>query len=426
MSEFPPPSQRANPFSRGAVLGVVLVGFAAFLAMLYFIAAGDTGGPDQTGTAHANSRGLNGYAGLVQLLENEGIDVERSRDRAGLDTPDLLILTPPRNTEPEELAAVLDDRQYFGPTLVILPKWATGRVTGELSDEDRERVQRDWVELLGPGRASWTEDLPAPFNFSHELDSSGASELSRWGGLGLSGVLPTNTKLYVEPDPTFDPLIIDASGNMLAFNVIGLPGSDYYENSHWTMFVVEPDLLNNYGLADANRAAAALALVQEAGYGDVNNVTFDMSLHGFGETMNLLTLAFQPPFLAATLCLILALIIIGWRAFLRFGASAVSGPEIAFGKRRLVANGAGLIIRANRLGLLADPYIALHERRLARALGIAHPDADTIDKALAIRLPQEEPFSLRAARLHNAIKPLQILRAARDLSDLTAKLNTKT
>ena len=40
-------------------------------------------------------------------------------------------------------------------------------------------------------------------------------------------------------------------------------------------------------------------------------------------------------------------------------AMAVQLPhrDAAFGKRRLVTNGAGLIVRGNRLGLLADPYI---------------------------------------------------------------------
>ena len=411
-----------SPFSKGAVLGLVLVGFAAFLAMLYFIAAGDTGGPDETGKAHAYSNGLNGYAGLVQLLEADGIAVERTRDRAGLRTSDLLILTPPINTDAEEFARVLEDRQYVGPTLVILPKWRTSRVTGELSEEDQERLKRDWVQLIRSESLPWTQDLPAPFGFAQQSVKT-EGKVVQWQGLGLAGKMPTALHLSVSPAPIFDAVISDAAGDMLVFHVRGEPGSDYYDDAHWTMFVVEPDLMNNYGLADPERAAAALALVKEAGYDD-GRVAFDMSLIGPGDALNLLTLAFQPPFLAATLCLILAIVIIGWRAFLRFGPSVVSGPQIAFGKRRLVTNGAGLIVRANRLGLLADPYISLTEQRLGRALGLAHPDPQSIDQALARRLPDGEPFSQLAQRLRDAQKSTEIMRAATALHELTQKLKT--
>ena len=48
-----------------AVLGMVLFGALAFVALLYFIGKGDTGpGPDN-GQAHALSHGLTGYAGLA-------------------------------------------------------------------------------------------------------------------------------------------------------------------------------------------------------------------------------------------------------------------------------------------------------------------------------------------------------------------------
>ena len=128
-------------------------------------------------------------------------------------------------------------------------------------------------------------------------------------------------------------------------------------------------------------------------------------------------------FLAATLCLMLALLIIGWRAFKRFGPAATTGgPGIAFGKQRLIANGAGLIVRARRLHLLGAPYAALTARRLADRLGLARADAESIDTALARRLPAEEPFSRRAARLESATRPADILGAAQALDDLTRKL----
>ena len=244
--------------------------------------------------------------------------------------------------------------------------------------------------------------------------------------MGFSGVLPTKNIVYAEESSAHEAQIVDGAGHILALKVIGNQGTDYYDNAHWTTIVVEPDLMNNFGLADRNRAAAAIELVRDAAYGDDTLITFDMTMHGYGNSTNLLTLAFQPPFLAATLCLILAILVVGWRAFLRFGPAAASAPDIAFGKSRLVSNGAGLIVRARRLGLLGSPYIALIERKLSRALGLSKPDAASIDEALARRLPSEEPYSYRAARLENAEKPSEILRAAQALNDLTEKLSGKS
>ncbi len=416
----------ASPFSRAGMLAVVLVGFAAFVAMLYFIGIGDTGEQERGGSAHASANGINGYSGLVRLLEGEGYDVERSRGREGLETTDLLILTPPKFTDPEEFATILQNREYLGPTLVILPKWNAGTPDQDnVAEEDADRMQSDWVTLNGANAASWTEDLPAPFKFTSQTEELGDDETANWKGLNRSGILPTRAINYAEEGSSYEAVITDAAGHILALNIVGEAGTEYYENSHWTMFVVEPDLMNNYGLADATRAAAAIALVREAGYGDMNSVTFDMTLNGYGSSVNLLTLAFQPPFLAATLCLMLAMVIVGWRAFLRFGPAVAASQEIAFGKRRLVSNGAGLIVRARRLGLLAVPYVSLTERRLGRALGIIRPDADAIDRAIAVRLPGEEPFSSRAERLRGASKPSDILDAARALNDLHTKLTQK-
>ncbi|MGB3471810.1 MAG: hypothetical protein WBA51_13390, partial [Erythrobacter sp.] len=97
-------SGNASPFTRTGVLGIVVIGFVAFLAMLYFLSAGETG-PDNSknGRAHAESNGLNGYSALVDLIEADGFSVSKSRAQSNLTTRDLLILTPPRYMDPEDL-----------------------------------------------------------------------------------------------------------------------------------------------------------------------------------------------------------------------------------------------------------------------------------------------------------------------------------
>jgi len=412
-------------FSRGGAFALIVGGFALFLALIWLIARGEDFGGGNNGQAHAVAKGLNGYAGLVRLAELAEFDVTRSRSPSGLQTEGLLVLTPPPATDPEELAEILRNRENIGPTLVILPKWEAMNPPPILPREAREKFKPGWVLLGEAYPLEWTGKLPSPYGFTHQIEKLEKDEEPGWDGLGEAGQLPTRTILYSDEDALHEPLITDAAGHWLAFRVIGKEGTAFYDDAHWTVFVAEPDLLNNYGLADQNRAAAALALLRTAAYdGDITSITFDLTQNGFGASENLLTLAFRPPFLAATLCLLLALLIIGWRAFKRFGPPlAVGGPAIAFGKERLIANGAGLILRARRFHLLGPPYAALSARRIAERLGLTRHEPLAIDEALARRLPAEEPFSRRAARLEAADRPADLLAAAQALDDLTTRLS---
>ncbi|WP_298300967.1 DUF4350 domain-containing protein [uncultured Erythrobacter sp.] len=425
MSEaLAPPSQgsavrTASPFTRGSVLAILVVGFSAFVAMLYFLGAGDTGGESANRNAHASSNALHGFAGLTRLLEANGYNVEKSRERSGLETPDLLILTPTRSTNPDDFAEILESRQYQGPTLVILPKWIAARPQGEVAEEDEERVQDDWVQLISPYSPEWAGELPELYSMNLSVEFK--EQPARWGGMRFAGQLPMNSILSSEHNPNHEALVIDDNGRRLALNVIGQEGTYFYDEAHWLTIVVEPDLMNNHGLADPARAALALALIEQAGY-DEKRVTFDLTMVGIGGATNLLTLAFRPPFLAATLCLILATLIVGWRAFLRFGPVVAQSQEARFGKTQLVTNGAGLIVRAGRLQLLAEPFANLAQRKVARTLGLSNPDADAIDAALAQRLPDEEPFSNRVDKLKSASRAGEVLRAAQNLNNLASKV----
>ncbi|MEM6858606.1 MAG: DUF4350 domain-containing protein [Pseudomonadota bacterium] len=455
----------ASPFSRAGMLAILVVGFGVFLAILYMIGSGNTG-PENSGNggAHAASNGLNGYSALVDLVEADGFDARRSRSASGLDTDDLLVLTPPKYMDPEELEQIIERREYRGPTLVILPKWNALPTSFLNFVETTEEVQDGWVLVSGISAPQWAEEetgmlalslqtggmpgaqdaedeLPSAFAeaISGEADEATAAERKKtltenpqtFRSLfpldELSGSLPTSIGFYSEPDVTREPLIVDQEGRMIAFSYEGAsyfddPDERYDEDfsaTNWVVFVVEPDLVNNWGLADETRATAALSIVRNMNWGDVDSVVFDLTLNGFGGTINLLTLAFQPPFLAATICLLLAMLIVGWRAFLRFGPAAARERETAFGKARLVTNGADLIVRAGRLRLLAEPYITLSAHRIARSLGLAKTEPEAIDAALAVRAPGEPSFTARANELRKAAKPTDILRAARALNQTT-------
>lgn len=164
--------KRASPFSRGAVLGMVVIGFIAFVAMLYFLSVGDTGGDENNGGGHAAANGLNGYSGLARLLDAEGYDVIRSREESGLDTNGLLVLTPPSFFDAEDLSRIIRDRAYVGPTMVIVPKWLAFQIPPMLEAQVEEEIEKGWVLMSGTDTPDWLAELEEPFNLETKINDT--------------------------------------------------------------------------------------------------------------------------------------------------------------------------------------------------------------------------------------------------------------
>jgi hypothetical protein len=430
-------SRAASPFSPGKMALVLLVGAGAFLLLLYALAEGWTGDTNDRNTAHANSNALNGFKGLVTLLEERDYDVSLSRNRDMGEIDALLVLTPSTDTDPDELQNVLEQRRYLGPTLVILPKWASA----PLPNEAPEGTPDDWVQLgFGIG-AAWFEQVD-----DLEPMTLRVGETHGWRGLGLTGDLPVNitAQAITEiPDKQLFPLVRDTEGDLLAgywnrngyhpdlAEAAGVQFSDEeWDNQDeelWPLVIVaEPDLFNNYGLADRNRALLALNLIELTLEDYDLPIVFDMTMPGFGGGENLLTLAFRPPFLAATLCLLLAALVIAWRAFRRFGPPLAEIPAFTHGKTQLARNGAALVERTRRWHLLGAPYAVLVSRRIATALHIREADEmareAAIDDALKAHGLEDIAFTQTAEVLRHARRPAEILRAASALRSIERML----
>lgn len=420
----------ANPFSRWAVLGIVVVGAALFVALLWMIATGAGFESGNDGKAHAEGRGLNGYAALAGYLDRRGYAVTLGKSRGGLDKPGLLVLTPPAQADGKEINRIVAARRYVGPTLVITPKWLA------LPADSRQKgAKRGWVNLQGIAPPRWE-------GFLDELSAKvSPMTAAGWQGAGLSGKLP-RTRFVMSGAGTGLVRLIHADETQTLAGFMDDGGtyprleamaqdrvlySGEEEDLYPLVIVFEPDLLDNYGMARFENARLAEALVGAMEVKPGDPITFDMTLNGFGRSRNLLTLAFTPPFLAATLCLLMAALILGWRAFLRFGPPLAAERAIAFGKRALVANSAGLVRRSRRLHLIGAPYADRSRERLMRALALPRSmpgeEADAaIDRALASRKADAEPFSAISARLRHARKPHDLVKAARDLHALERML----
>jgi hypothetical protein len=423
----------SNPFSPRAALALVLFGAIVFIALLWMIGTGMTGGSTNDGGDHAGGKGLNGYAALAGYLERRGMTVRRSQGEAAYAQPALLVLTPPHGADPKVIDRIVASRHLVGPTIVVVPKWLAAPVPAQMAGG-----KDGWVQIAGPLEVSWPgfrDDVSLDLAQSKRRDGAG------WQAEGLSGPLPDGRAVQSGSGRMLVPLVVSRSdGRMLAGYIddggiypgledmaLGGPSGDAdNEDTYPLVMVFEPDLLNNYGMASQNNARLAERLIRAAG-GGAGPVTFDLTLNGHSRSANLLTLAFTPPFLAATLCLLIAAAVAGWRAFLRFGPPRVAGRAIAFGKTQLVANAAGLIRRSGRLHLVTGTYAAAARERLARSLALprmadAAATEAAIDRALAARAPDAAPFSQIAGRLRAARRAPDIVRAAQDLHALERTL----
>ena len=435
-----PVAAGTNPFSPRVVLAMVLFGAGVFVALLWMIGAGMTHGSANNGEAHVGSKGLTGYAALADLLERQGHAVRRAQSIALLKDPGLVVLTPPMWTDGKALEKIIQNRRTIGPTMLVLPKWqAIPAKALQLGAKD------GWVQIAGTHSPDWLKDLGQyKLTAATSANDKNQDQVKKgppvsWSGLGETGNLP-DPRIQFDRSDFVVPLVIGGDGSVLAgywndhgdypalVHAAGNDGQaedeDVDETLYPLLIVDEPDLLNNWGMADENRAKAALELVRLAEGGKpAATINFDMTLNGFKRSPNLLTLAFTPPFLAATLCLLIAALVAGWRAFRRFGPPLAQGRVIAFGKAALVANSAGLIRRAGRMHLLAAPYAALVRERLARTLALPRqtdPERTeaAIDRALSARDPQAKPFSRIATELRGANRPAELLRAGQALQDV--------
>ncbi len=421
-------TKSSSGFPPRAMLALVLFGALVFVALLWMIGAGMGSRTPNDGSAHVGGKGLNGYAAIAELLEKKGYSVARTRNEGALDDQGLLVITPLADSDVKKIDRVIEARRLIGPTLVILPKWLAVPVPKGSNDP---KIKQGWVLLLDSSTPEWAKKSASLGPLKVGLLAM-KNEAARWTGLGRTDLrAPGNVSQFISGE-YIQPLITDSEAQILAGYIddgdypdlaeaAGVRSDSGGDGDRYPLVVVaEPDLLNNYGFADQTRAMLALALIELAADGE-ETINFDLTIPGYGRSANLLTLAFTPPFLAATLCLLLAALAVGWRAFNRFGPPQVGARAIAFGKRALVSNAAALIRRTGRLHLVAVPFADAVRERLARALALPqYADAAqteaAIDRALAARSPAARPFSTISAELRAARRSPDLLRAAQDLN----------
>lgn len=342
----------ASPFSRGTVLALLLAGIFSFsvLAVLASFAPDLRTGGDPR--AHALSKSAVGFGGLVKLLETQGQRVVISRNRAAPGGAALYVLTP----GDEVKASEVEKLTAGGATLLILPKWEIGP----------DLRSRDWVTRVG--------ETPLKAIAEGPLNLRGGVTLKRRKGVTETSFRDADgnilgsariTGLQALEGAKLDPLVVDQDGGII-LGELDLGGDDDYQP---IMILSDPDLLNTYALRDLAGARLAMAVLNQARPREDSPVFFDVTLNGYERGRNLWKLAFEPPFLAATLCALVAGVLMGLHAAVRFGAARREERAIGMGKRGLADNQAGLIRMAKREPRMAVPYLKLIRDRTARRVG---------------------------------------------------------
>lgn len=388
-------SRAANPFNPKLVFGLIAAGVVGFAALLLLLAYGGNMGTPRDGRAHALSVSATGFKGLVTLV-GAFRETRIVRDPSDLYSENLLVVAIEPTTTVEQVQELMQ-RRMDRPTLLILPKWIT------MPDP----AHRGWVRRIGagapiPALAALGKDSQAGrYRGTPPGTVSGADFLT-----GLS--IPVPDAPQVINGSALIPLVRVAGGDAL---VARLSAQPFY-------IVADPDLLNNQGLRDPARARAALALIDGLNSTGATGVDFDVTTNGLGSdnSTNLLRLAFEPPFLAMTLALVIAALLAGLHGAFRFGPAREEERAIALGKGALVENSAGLIRLAGREANLGGAYAEVLRQETARA---ANAPSWLQDEALDAYLDRMNrtsgPFSALAERLALARDRHSLMQAARAL-----------
>jgi len=350
-------------FSPKVVLGMILAGVFAFSAFVVL----STFAPDlqsgDNGRAHALSKSAVGYGGMVRLLGRLGEPVIVSRRDLRRDEPGLIIFAPDVNVTRDAYvkAALLSSR-----TLVVLPKWRGGL----------DPKHPGWVMGLEPVRPSEQADLLKAVGIPKAVttlakDSGPRRLVGAPGGLfdGMSVDTGPIRNLQSISGPNLVPVLTDAQGRVVLAR--RMPTETY--------ILADPDLINTMGLKDIRTARAGVGMLRvlrdraipDGGYRPKESkvIAFDVTLNGFSRSRSVLKLAFEAPFVGATLCLVAAAALMGLHAAARFRAVRRGERALALGKDALIDNSAGLIRMARREPALAPRYAELQRAAAVKALG---------------------------------------------------------
>jgi hypothetical protein len=389
-----PGAPAEGAFRPATIILIVAIGLLAFAGMLILGAYAPDLRSGRNGGAHALSNAATGYSGLVQLARATGRNPQIVRNEPMLDTEDLVVLTPEEGmTDLSKALAIRRNR----PTLVVLPKWRT------VPDQKHS----GWVRSAGLKHPMEVRAVLAPqYPLKVERRSGGAQALRTVAETAEAAIRFTAPgPLQTVTGEGWVPIVTDKDGRL----VVARHGDSAF------YLLSDPDLLSNRAMADRGRAAAALALLDHLNSTGAKSIVFDVTLNGLGHTRSPLRLMFDPPFLAATLAIAAALLLVGLQAIARFGPPRRPERAIAFGKAALIDNAAALVRQARREAALGGKYAEMIREKAVTVFGVPAKLRDSAINDYLDKLDGRGRFSTLAAAAAEARRREEMLAAAQAL-----------
>lgn len=397
------------------IISLVLIGIFSFAALVTLSGyAGDLR-QKNNGQAHAMSRSAIGYGGLAQLLGDLDFDVRmaRTEDVAYADDNALRVFTLSRPYQ----ADALDDLNLYSPTLIIMPKWITTPVKGKAG-----WVQKGWGE-------------PPIFNVdNHERDLEELTGEVSFASIETEDKSVTYTVSSTVGDKDIMPgLEIENLQWLKGENLLDIyrvkagPVLVKIEDSS-TYILSDPDFMNTMGISTKTRARFAVDMIEAViadANADPNRIDFDLTFHGFGGKTNVIKVLTQPPFLAATLCLLAAGGLIAWQAFSRFGDPLQVKRDYALGKFSLADNAARFIRIAGREPNMANDYAKLVRKQVIKGLNLGGrrpQDIQTILQRREKSLGVVNDFTDLTNRANVTSDNMALMQLAEDLTQWKTKM----
>lgn len=394
-----------NPFSIRTIALVVLGGALAFLGFLFLMAYAPQIKARGSSGAQPMSKSAIGFYGLYRLSKDTGRLTELGDSEDRWSNTGFMIVTIQPDTDVERLKRLVAVRRATEETktLYILPKYLTLPMF----------TQSGWVQNMGTLEPEWSKELLEVFGrirFAEEKTPKGNRIVGAEGGemAGVNIPAPAAALRYIAKG--MKPVLIDSGGDIVL-------GRTDLNNGSADYILADPDILSNQGLKSPEGARAALAIIDALRHDTKDSVEFDMVLNASGSR-NLLQLMFEPPFLALTLAVLAAAMLVGIHAFGRFGPAIPEPRAIPFGKRALADNAAVLIARAGAVKRLGDRYVAMIRESAATALGAGALDPQAQERWLAdLPVSQSADFATLAAKARAAPNSDAMRSAARALYD---------
>ncbi len=275
-----------------------------------------------------NTLGLVGYNGTLIVAEPDLYRLNSSEGIKLMQAPRVLLVLPKWRGKPDENKPAWIDQ--VEPEALINAKRTLSLVDGR-SDVFRDK----WP-------AAWKINLT-----------------------GLAPDAPNNDNIIqLIRSKTMRPVVGNDDGILL-----GEVGEG--ENTVWVL--ADPDIMANHGLGKGENAAFMVTVVDMLRLHKNSDagapIVFDETVHGFLEAQSTpLKLLFRFPFVIATILVCCAAALLTLAGANRFGPALNPKPELDFGKKNLIGNGARLLDYAGHHALILKRYISMTVRQTAYAL----------------------------------------------------------